>query len=112
MNIEVKVNVSGDLTRALKDLSEIRLDAVINLSLVEMLNRARAPGGTPVKTGQLRDSSGITGNTMGYTKEYAAAVEYGHGNVQGRYYLKANAETQAPIFKKDVEEQIQKILGA
>lgn len=114
MRIEVKID--RRLTAALDGLSQVRLDAVKRKQATEMLNRARRPGGTPFDTGELRASSGADGDSMGYTKEYAGHVEYGHrtvkgGYVEGQRYLQRNADTQGPIYKADVEAQLKRIIG-
>lgn len=102
------------LTRELSRLSSIKLEAVQQLQLRDMLNRARS-GGTPVDTGELRQSSFVdTGSLcMGYNKEYAAHVEYGHrtrggGFVPGQRYLQRNVDAQRPIYKEDLLREIRK----
>lgn len=112
--VKIELNKSDivKLEKALRAKSEIRFNAVVKKNVVQMLNTARA-GGTPVDTGELRLSSGATGDEMGYTKEYAAHVEYGHrtrdgGYVPGQYYLKANADTQAFIYYQDLLKEIKK----
>ena len=85
MAIKITVNIDRGLTAALGGLSQVRLDAVKRKQATEMLNRARAPGGTPFDTGELRASSGADGESMGYTKEYAGHVEYGHRTGSGTY---------------------------
>ena len=60
-------NLSGELQR----LNNIAFEAVEKKQHTQMLNRARRPGGTPVDTGELRKSSSISNDEMGYTKEYA-----------------------------------------
>lgn len=116
MAVRIEVKIDRRLTAALDGLSQIRLDAVKRKQATEMLNRARAPGGTPFDTGELRASSGADGESMGYTKEYAGHVEYGHRTVKGGYvdgqrYLQKNADTQGPIYKADVENQLRRIMG-
>lgn len=117
------------LAAALERGKKVRLNAVLSKNLTEMHNRAKTSG-TPVSTektrpggphGELRLSAGITlpdlsGNTgeVGYTKEYAPHVEFGHrtkngGYVPGQYYLKGNLETQMAIFKADLEEAVRKL---
>ena len=59
------------LESELRRLSDVRFEAVVQKQVVQMLNRARAPGGTPVDTGELRQSSSTTRDEMGYTVEYA-----------------------------------------
>ncbi|MBO1704164.1 HK97 gp10 family phage protein [Eubacterium callanderi] len=117
------------LAAALERGKKVRLNAVLSKNLTEMHNRAKTSG-TPVSTektrpggphGELRLSAGMTapdlsGNTgeVGYTKEYAPHVEFGHrtkngGYVPGQYYLKDNLETQMAIFKADLEEAVRKL---
>jgi hypothetical protein len=112
--IKVELN-KGDidkLSEKLRSMNEIRFNAVIKKNITQMLNAARS-GGTPVDTGELRKSSGTYGDEMGYTKEYAPHVEYGHrtvngGWVPGQRFLKANVDTQAFIYYQDLLKAIRK----
>lgn len=105
----------GELARLankLRAMNEIRFNAVVKKNVTQMLNAARS-GGTPVDTGELRLSSGTYGDEMGYTKEYAPHVEYGHrtvdgGWVEGQRFLQANVETQRFIFYQDLLNAIKK----
>lgn len=102
-------NLQDELNR----LGGIRLEAIQKKQLINLLDRARAPGGTPVDTGELRESSVASGDEMGYTKEYAPHVEYGHrtvngGFVQGQRFLQANVEVQREIYREDVLKAIRK----
>lgn len=108
------------LAAALKRGSQVKLDAVLTKNLTEMHNRAKN-GGTPVDTGELRKSAGVTlpnaensTGEVGYTKEYGPHVEFGHrtkdgGWVPGQHFLKKNLETQMPVFKADLEETVRKL---
>ena len=103
------------LEQELERLNAIRWDAIREKQVTEMLNRARASGGTPVDTGELRESLVVNPNemTMGYTAEYAPHVEYGHrtvngGFVQGQRFLQANVEAQREIYREDVLKAIRK----
>lgn len=69
--IGVKVTGIEALESALRQLSEVRFEAVEKKQLADILKRARQPGGTPVDTGELRQSARVSGKEMGYTKEYA-----------------------------------------
>lgn len=103
-------------------LNSIRWQAVRKKQVAEMLNRARAAGGTPVSTeetrpggphGELRLSLGSSGEEVGYTKEYAPHVEYGHrtrggGFVAGQKFLERNVNTQRNIYRKDLLDAIKK----
>ena len=101
------------LEQELEHLNAIRWDAIREKQVTEMLNRARASGGTPVDTGELRESSVASGDEMGYTVEYAPHVEYGHrtvngGYVRGQRFLQANVEAQREIYREDVLKAIRK----
>ena len=55
----------------------------------------------------------MEGGEVGYTKEYAPHVEYGHrtrngGFVQGQHFLKNNVDAQMPIYYKDLKEALKK----
>lgn len=111
----IKISIDGipELERELQRLNGIRFDAVTKKQTTQMLNRARQSGGTPVDTGELRVSSSITNDEIGYTKEYAPHVEYGHrtvngGFVPGQRFLKANVDTQAFIYYQDLLKAIRK----
>ena len=112
--MKITVEDVNGLKEELKRLTNLEIEAVIKKSLTQMLNRARQAGGTPVATGELRISSAISMEEMGYGKEYAPHVEYGHrtrggGWVPGQYFLKRNVETQGPIFEEDVLKRIRNI---
>lgn len=68
-----KIEVDGlePLQAELSKLSKVRVDGVIQKQTADMLRRARQPGGTPVETGELCQSSKKTGDEVGYTAEYA-----------------------------------------
>lgn len=119
--VSIKIEGVDALAAALKRGNSIRLDGILLKNLTQMNNRARAAGGTPVDSGELRKSSGITkpggGDTgeMGYTKEYAPHVEFGHRTVSGswvpgQHFLQRNLEEQAPIFKEDLEKEIERLV--
>lgn len=112
--MKVTVTDENGLKEELKRLADIEMEAITKKSLTQMLNRARAPGGTPVNTGELRLSSAISMDEMGYGAEYAPHVEYGHrtrggGFVQGQHFLKMNVDVQGPIFEQDVLKRIRKM---
>lgn len=119
----IKINDSelSTLAEKLRSMNEIRFNEVIKKNVVQMLNTARR-GGTPISTdntrpggphGELRKSSSTFGDEMGYSKEYAPHVEYGHrtrngGWVPGQHFLQANVETQRPIYYLDLLNAIKK----
>ena len=100
------------LANKLRSMNEIRFNAVIKKNVTQMLNTARN-GGTPVDTGDLRNSSSTFGDEMGYIAEYAPHVEYGHrtvdgGWVPGQHFLQANADTQRLIYYQDLMDALRK----
>lgn len=111
-----KVTLAGveELEAELSRLDLIRLEAIQKKQLTQILNRARNMGaakGTPVDTGELRLSSGMSKDEVGYTAEYAPHVEYGHrtingGFVQGQRFLQANVDRQREIYKTDIRRAL------
>lgn len=110
-----------ELGKCLTDLSELRYDAVAKACAMDIFNRGKVPKtGTPFVTGQLLNSLNApekrgTGYIVGYSAEYAPHVEYGHRTVNGgftygQYYLRRNSDTERPIFKELLEEQIKRAL--
>ena len=118
------MSVSGtkDLEQKLQRMNQIRFDAVVEKQAVQMVDRATAShnpaqGGTPYDTGEMWQSVQRAGNgisaEVGYTKEYAPHVEYGHrtknGNwIPGQHFLQKNVDIQRPIFQRDLAEAIEK----
>lgn len=114
------INVDGceELASALKTASSVRFQGVAKITAKEIYNRA-VDGGTPVDTGELRQSLflEISGEkaSVGYTKDYAPHVEFGHrtkngGYVAGQHYLQRNVETQRPLYKKLLMDNLKKVL--
>ena len=103
----------NDLAGELQRLSQLRFDAVILKNMTQIYNRGKADGGTPVDTGELRLSLTQSQDVVGYTKDYAPHVEYGHrtvngGYVQGQLFLKHNVDAQKPIFEEDLRKQLRR----
>lgn len=114
-SINLSTKGISQLEKKLASLSNFRLAAVREKQLAQLLERARKPGGTPVDSGELRKSSVVSGDVMGYTTEYAPHVEYGHrtrngGFVTGQRFLQKNVEIQRRIYKEDIESQIKKLI--
>ena len=130
--MSVKITGAAELAAALSRLSKATFQDVATKSIGEMYSRAKkgytggqvpAGGGSPVSTeltrphgphGELKSSVRFEKDTMGYTKEYAPHVEYGHrtkggGFVPGQHFLKDNVDAQAPIYKEDLIDAIRKI---
>lgn len=104
----------NDLAGKLNRLSHVRFEAVVIKNMTQIYNRGKANGGTPVDTGELRMSLGQSGDTVGYAKDYAPHVEYGHrtvngGYVEGQRFLQRNVMAQEPIFRQDLIDQLRKL---
>lgn len=104
----------NDLAGKLDRLSHVRFEAVVIKNMTQIYNRGKANGGTPVDTGELRMSLGQSGDTVGYAKDYAPHVEYGHrtvngGYVEGQRFLQRNVRAQEPIFRQDLIDQLRKL---
>ena len=116
----MKVEFTGipELEQALKELDNFQFNDIVQKQALQMRRRAREPGGTPVDTGELRQSSQATRDEMGYTVEYAPFVEFGHrvvvagkqvGYVYGQHFLEQNVDTQRPIYKNDLLEALNEV---
>lgn len=111
----IKVNDDG-LAEKLERMNSLKFSEVAEETLIQIFNRTRTS--TPVKSGELRLSANFEfptgselGGSVGYVKEYAPHVEYGHrtkdgGYVEGQYYLRGNVEKQEPIFVRELAEAI------
>ena len=118
MSINITFSGFQELEAELNRLNSVRFDAVVKKQTSELLNRARASGGTPVDTGNLRRSSRAdpSDGVMGYTASYGAHVEYGHrtrngGYVEGQRFLQRNVDVQRPIYKQDLINAVKKERG-
>lgn len=99
--------------RAVEDIQDLDWSGIIRKSLRQMHNRGKqgGVGGTPVRTGELRQSLSYSGDEVGYTKEYAPYVEFGHRTkggkfVPGKAFLKANMDRQQKILVADVAKHL------
>lgn len=111
-----------ELMKKLKAMNAIRFEGVVKKQAAQMYQRAAkkgaSGGGTPYATGELMQSRYQKKDEFGYTKEYAPHVEYGHrtrgggGFVPGQYYLRSNVQAQAPIFKEDLDKEIERAMNA
>lgn len=95
------------LEKKLNRLNSLRFAAVVKKNTTQLYNYMKN-GHTPVKTGEMRQSLLQDGRgTVGYTKEYAPHVEYGHrtvggGWVPGQYFLKKGVAHQSEIYRADL----------
>lgn len=109
------------LEKKLLQKSALDLQAVQKKQMREIYTRGQrnyyqngavpGEGGTPYDSGELRISMSYTGEEVGYTKDYAPHVEYGHRNigggfVPGQHFLRRNVDTQAPIYKEDLKTKL------
>lgn len=114
-------DVNG-LAGKLNRLSHVRFEAVIMKNMAQIYNRGKADGGTPYlprKTSLVGHTAsahvvGQSGDTVGYAKDYAPHVEYGHrtvngGYVEGQRFLQRNVKAQEPIFRQDLIDQLRKL---
>lgn len=118
MSINIEFSGFQELEAELNRLNSVKFNQVVAKQTKELLNRARASGGTPVDTGNLRMSSRAdpSDGVMGYTASYGPHVEFGHrtrdgGYVQGQRFLQHNVDTQRPIYKQDLINAIRKERG-
>ena len=112
MNIRVEID-DRQVREVLDRIQNANWSGIRAKQVVDIYNRAKAPGGTPVKTGELRLSgqADTVGLTFGYTKEYAPDVEYGTQHQRGQHYLQRNCEAQRPIYLEDVKREIKRCIG-
>ena len=113
-----RIDDVNDLAGELDRLSHLRFNAVIIKNMAQIYNRAQqnftlTGVGTPVRTGELRISLSHDKDVVGYTKEYAPHVEFGHrtvngGYVQGRRFLKQNVDMQRHIFLEDLRKELRR----
>lgn len=115
----MKIHWTGveDLQRDLLRKSETDFLEVGNKNIRSIYSRSQKPGGTPVGNykggGQLRISAKYRGDEMGYSASYGPHVEYGHRTrsgsyVTGQYFLKRNVDTQRPLYKQSLIDELRK----
>ena len=111
MNIRVTIDDKA-VREVLSRVQNANWDGIRAKQAVDIYNRAKAPGGTPVDTGELRLSGQVDTYemTFGYTKEYAPDVEFGTQHQRGQHYLQRNCETQKPIYLEDVKREIKRCI--
>ncbi len=116
-SFEVKIDDSElqEMMRKLEGISEVDYKDAVKLTATSIYNRGQS-GGTPVRTGELRQSMGTTDDEGGYTKDYAPHVEYGHrtrngGYVEGQHYLQNNVNAEEPEFKNRIKNILKGIVG-
>lgn len=117
----ININVDGaeELASALGKLSQERYNAVAKITAQNIYNRGVANGGTPFDTGELRQSMHVSvegdAAIVGYSKDYAPHVEFGHrtrggGYVEGQHYLQRNMEAERPKHMQLMKDNIRKVL--
>lgn len=117
--IDINTDGTDELARALEDLSSARFNAAAKIAAQNIYNRGVAPGGTPFDTGELRQSMHVSVEgeeaEVGYSKDYAPHVEYGHrttggGYVEGQHFLQRNVEVERPDYERLLKENIEEVL--
>lgn len=105
------------LAKALYIKSEIDFEEVCLKNTARLFNAAKK--NTPTDTGELKRRMRVTlpagsyPGEVGYTKEYAPYVEYGHrtvcgGYVQGQHFLQRSLEAVQPQFLADCKKELGK----
>ncbi len=116
----MKIEGLEKLLKDLKDMENIDFGNASKKAAVDIYNMGQTR--TPKDTGELRTSMAVNKNSgseyeVGYAKEYAPHVEYGHrivrngtqvGYVDGQYFLKAMVEDEEDKFKDYVKLEIEK----
>ncbi|MDY3234508.1 MAG: hypothetical protein SOW94_08180 [Erysipelotrichaceae bacterium] len=84
--------------------------------------RSRALKYTPKKTGELRASLIAEDNEVGYIKDYAPHVEFGHricrpaghqiGYVEGQHFFERAVNEEKPLFEQRCKHQLENIVKA
>lgn len=107
-----------ELQKELDRLYEFDLKKVNQRHLKEIFNRGKdnTPVGNYKGGGQLRKSLTMAKDEVGYTKEYAPHVEYGHrtvngGFVQGQLFFKNNVDEQRELYHKDLKRLLKNERG-
>lgn len=127
---EIELMGIEELEKELLRLDNLQFDKVRHKSLKEIFNRTKenTPVGNYTGGGQLRKDSKINGDEVGYTKEYAPDVEYGHRQepgryvpaikkrlkakfVPGQYFFKKNVDIQREIYHKDLKRLLKNERG-
>ena len=120
----IKLTGAEELEQELRRLNSVRFDAVITKNVAQMFKRAKGNnpsiGGTPVDSGELRKSVTRFEDGIGYTKEYAPHVNFGHRYekvvngkkvilwYEGQRFLDTNVKIQGPSYRQDLLNAIKK----
>ena len=112
--MRITVEGTGELNAKLSKLAKTDFEQSIKRAAADVYNMGQTK--TPKKTGELRQSMAVNRNSsteyeVGYAKEYAPHVEYGHrtrngGYVEGQYFLKDMIESEESRFFEYVRDQI------
>ena len=116
----MKVHFEGlnEVVRGMDKLADADFGNACKSAATDIYNMGQTR--TPKDTGELRTSLGVNRNSatayeVGYAKEYAPHVEYGHrlvrngsqvGYVEGQYYLRAMVEDEAETFKEYIKKEL------
>lgn len=136
---DIKISLEGvqPLLNRLESLRQIKAEGLALQAATQIRERAlhnknTTRGGTPVDTGELRQTAILGkiphGYYVGYIKEYAPHVEYGHRQnvgqfvpaigarlvrswVPGQHFLRDNVRIQEPLLIEATKKAIKKELG-
>lgn len=120
--MKIKIEGISELEAKLKHLSDANLGEAAKRAATDIYNMGQTR--TPKKTGELRTSMAVNqinenAYEVGYAKEYAPHVEYGHrvvrngtqvGYVEGQYFFKAMVEEEKPVFSEYLKEKIEEAM--
>ncbi len=111
--INMEFDGIAELEQKVYSLRQIKFSAIRIKNLAQVYARTKTL--TPVASAELRKSSSVSFNdgTVGYIKDYAPHVEYGHrtrngGYVNGQGYLQKIVSLQQSTYKQDLLDAIKK----
>lgn len=117
--MRVHIENLEEVKQRLERLKKIDFEESVKRAATDIYNMGQTR--TPKRTGELRQSMAVNKNSkteyqVGYAKEYAPHVEYGHrmvrggkqtGYIDGQYFLKAMCEDEEPKFREYVKKQLE-----
>ncbi len=119
MAFGIRLDGMERLENKLNEMNSIKWEAIVKKNVTQMFNRAKGTnpqeGGTPVDSGELRQSVRRLEDGISWNKEYAAHVNFGHrvvvngeqkGYVQGQHFAENNLIIQRPIYTADIIKAI------
>lgn len=116
--MKIKIEGIDSLKAKINHLQNADLGEAAKRAATDIYNMGQTR--TPKKTGELRTSMAVnqlseTAYEVGYAKEYAPHVEYGHrlvihgnqvGYVEGQYFFREMVEDEKPKFSEYLKQKI------